>query len=104
MSEERRKGERRGVIPMTITKITKPGARIFFHPRCTTGPAFGACVAGLEEKGVDFAGKILFAAFHNRHELVDQVEQAGAVTTYRRLDGVEFKHRMGQTAPEPEMA
>lgn len=105
MSEERRSGgDRRGMVPMTITKVEKPGARIFFHPRCVAGPAFGACVAGLEEHGVDFANKRLFAAFGNKHELVNIVEETGAVTTYQRLDGVQFKHRMGQTSPEPEMA
>lgn len=107
MTEERRKGERRNAlapIAEAIAKALTPSARIFAHPRCAGGPAFGAMAAGLEAQGFDFTSVRLFGAFHNKHELVRQVKQDGAVTTYERMDGVQFKHRMGRTAPEPEMA
>lgn len=108
MTEERRTGGDRREPTVQVGDADlgarRSGARVFVHPRCASGPAFGALVAGLEKQGFDFNKVRLFAAYHNRHELVLEILQEGAVSTFERMDGERFKHRMGATAPEPEMA
>lgn len=107
MTEERRKGERRQTAAIDPAKRFAPreiSARIFAHPRCTAGPALGAMAAGLEAHGFDFTSIKLFAGFGQRAELVREIGTAGTVTEYERMNGERFKHRMGQSAPEPEYA
>ena len=80
-------------------------ARVFIHPRCWDGPAFGALAATLEERGFDLSViKIGPRGTHNRRELVRELSFAGAYTRYERMDGTQFQHRMGEVAPEPEFA
>ncbi|MDO8705361.1 MAG: hypothetical protein Q7J84_10490 [Sulfuricaulis sp.] len=60
---------------------------------------------GLEAGGVDTAAvKVGPLGKHNRRELVREISQVGAITTYERMDGTRFEHRMGCPAPEPEVA
>lgn len=103
---ERRISDRRrlaGNRPAVTPHI--PSARVFIHPRCWSGPAFGAMAAGLEAGGVDTAAiKVGPLTTHNRRELVREIQQIGAVTEYERMDGSRFEYRMGEPAPEPERA
>lgn len=107
MMNERRKGDRRvGAKAATQpASAHKPSARVFIHPRCWSGPAFGAMAASLEAHGVDTANvKVGPLATHNRRELVREIRQIGATTEYERMDGTRFEHCMGRSAPEPESA
>ena len=108
MSEERRKGERRlgQPVPAVIpTTDRQPSARVYIHPRCWDGPAFGAFAASLEAHGFDLAKvKIGPLGTRKRRELVRELSSAGAYTRYERMDGTQFQHRMGEPAPEPEFA
>lgn len=80
-------------------------ARIFVHPRCFSGPANGALVAGLETRGFNCEGLAIGPlGLHNRREMLRIIEVKDATTTYERMDGTRFDHRMGQPAPEPEFA
>lgn len=103
---ERRTGERRGRViaqPAATTRV--PNARVFIHPRCWSGPAFGAMAASLEAHGVDTTTmKVGPLTTHNRRELVREIRQIGAVTEYERMDGTRYEYRMGYLAPEPGVA
>lgn len=106
MSEERRKGERRGAATTPIdTTPKKPSARVFVHPRCWGGPAQGALVATLEATGMNCEQISIGPLYRaGRRELVYHRGAVDAITTYERMNGEQFKHRMGAQAPEPEMA
>jgi hypothetical protein len=84
-------------------------ARVFVHPKCWAGPYHGALIASLESRGMDLTYVRLGPlGRHSRREIVHEVArtQAGPdeVTTYERMDGTRYDHRMGQSAPEPEVA
>lgn len=106
MTEERRVGERRGVVaPAAVVAERIPSARVFVHPRCWQGPAQGVLVATLEAVGMNTEQISIGPLYRaNRRELVYHRGAVDAVTTYERMDGEQFKHRMGHTAPEPEFA
>ena len=70
-------------------------ARIFIHPRCLQGPAFGALQASLEERGYDFTKTLVGPPSAKGHcELVRFVDQVGDLMTMERLDGERFLHRL----------
>ena len=92
-----------------VQRATILNARIFVHPRCWNGPAHGALVAGLEGRGFDCTDlHIGPLGKHHQRELVREVARTQArdevVTTYERMDGTRFDHRIGDPAPAPEAA
>lgn len=80
-------------------------ARVFVHPRCWDGPAFGTLKVTLEERGFD-VHKIRIGPSNQRNyrELVRLIGENDATATYARMDGSQFTHRLGGVAPEPEAA
>ncbi|MBT9176537.1 MAG: hypothetical protein DDT20_00856 [Firmicutes bacterium] len=83
-----------------------PSARVFVHPRCWDGPALGLLSAYLEadRKWDTTSLKIGPLMTHRRRELVHETGIEGTSTTYQRLDGTTFTHRVGLPVPEPESA
>ena len=82
-------------------------ARVFVHPRCTSGPALGAMQQRLEADGVNMTNMVIFQHAHPaRFELVRTVETVDRVVTYERLDGFRFLwNGVAQIpAPAPEAA
>lgn len=70
-------------------------ARLYIHPRCLHGPAWGAFQATLEERGYDFAKTLVGPASAKGYcELVRFVEQVGDVMTLDRMDGTRITHRL----------
>ncbi len=70
-------------------------ARIYIHPRCLHGPAWGAFQATLEERGYDFTKTLVGPASAKGHcELVRFVDQVGDVMTMEKMNGERFEHRL----------
>lgn len=77
-------------------------ARIFIHPRCMEGPAFGALQVTLEKAGYDMQRTVIGPSDgRGRRELIDIAwVEANGTMVYRRGDGTVFSHTPGQPAPE----
>ena len=70
-------------------------ARVYVHPRCLQGPAFGALQASLEERGYDMTTTLVGPPSAKGHcELVRFVKQEGDVMTMTRMDGATFIYRL----------
>lgn len=69
-------------------------ARVFIHPRCLSGPAAGALYAGLEGRGMNLEGLVIFPVPPKQvaHELVRQIACTEGHSTYERMDGSQFDH------------
>lgn len=69
-------------------------ARIFIHPRCLSGPAAGALYAGLEARGMNLEGLVIFPVLPKQvaHELVRQIACTDGHGVYERMDGSQFDH------------
>lgn len=80
-------------------------ARIFVHPRCMNGPAFGSLVAALDAVGMDTSNVNIGPENKRGHrELVRLVAAHDNGGMYERMDGTRFLHRTGSLAPEPTAA
>ena len=80
-------------------------ARVFVHPRCAEGPAAGALSAYLQGCGYDLQKTALFwDAKLRRHELVRRVSEDGITSIFKRMDGSQFVHRLGEIDESPPEA
>jgi len=80
-------------------------ARIFVHPRCAEGTASGALSAYLQGCGYDLQKIALFwDAKLRRHELVRRMGESDITEIFKRMDGSQFIHRMGEIDESPPEA
>lgn len=76
-------------------------ARVFIHPRCTSGPVFGAVIAMFEERGYDASELCMIPHSPKKYELMRRMPQLPGDTQvfYKRMDG-ELFYPPQPTAPE----
>jgi len=76
----------------------KPSARVFIHPRCLSGPAWGALQASLEERGIDSDNAMIGPPSDQGYcELVRQIKREGSVATLERFDRSQFEYECSKT-------
>jgi len=75
-------------------------ARVFVHPRCFEGPANGALVSTLQERGRDMSQIFIGPPSPKGHcELVKVVGSRDKWSIMERMDGVQFLHQNLRETP-----
>lgn len=80
-------------------------AQVFVHPRCFSGPSFETFANTLAAHGFSVANVAIGPAdARGRRELVRKISAEGIISTFERMNGTRFTHRMGQITEAPEVA